>query len=120
MVTSIRPEISFEALIHVEWVARTSGGSTYPAGGTSIAGIGCSKNGNLSSTDSTIRRLRYHSMKLGPVNLCFLKKALKTNFLTTVVKCKYVTRNTRKGPKNEENTDSYETLQRNHYDSVTP
>ncbi|GJY70324.1 hypothetical protein Tco_0474027 [Tanacetum coccineum] len=36
------------------------------------------------------------------------------------VKCKYVTRNTGKGRKNEENTDSYETLRRNPYDSVTP
>ncbi|GJR98124.1 hypothetical protein Tco_0270298 [Tanacetum coccineum] len=35
------------------------------------------------------------------------------------VKCKYVTRNTGKGRKNEENTDSYETLRRNPYDSVT-
>ncbi|GJU33133.1 hypothetical protein Tco_1176722 [Tanacetum coccineum] len=37
-----------------------------------------------------------------------------------VVKCKYVTRNMGKGPKNEENTDSYETLWHNPYDSVTP
>nr|GEU92427.1 hypothetical protein [Tanacetum cinerariifolium] len=35
------------------------------------------------------------------------------------VKCKYVTRNTGKGPKNEENTDSYEALRHNPYDSVT-
>ncbi|GKA66619.1 hypothetical protein Tco_0766427, partial [Tanacetum coccineum] len=34
------------------------------------------------------------------------------------VKCKYETRNTGNGPKNEENTDSYETLRRNSYDSV--
>ncbi|GJR01647.1 RNA-directed DNA polymerase, eukaryota [Tanacetum coccineum] len=65
MIISIRPTISLEALTHVVWVARTSGGSTCPAGGTGIAGIGYSKNGNLSSTDSTIRRLRYQSMKLG-------------------------------------------------------
>ncbi|GJU76560.1 hypothetical protein Tco_1273630 [Tanacetum coccineum] len=36
------------------------------------------------------------------------------------VKCKYVTRNTGKGRKNKENTDSYEVLRRNTYDSVTP
>ncbi|GJT63936.1 hypothetical protein Tco_1015416 [Tanacetum coccineum] len=36
------------------------------------------------------------------------------------VKCKYATRNTGKGRKNEENTDSYEALWRNPYDSVTP
>ncbi|GJU47283.1 hypothetical protein Tco_1204549 [Tanacetum coccineum] len=36
------------------------------------------------------------------------------------VKCKYVTRNTGKGRKNEENTDSYKALRRNPYDSVTP
>ncbi|GKE50506.1 hypothetical protein Tco_1481764 [Tanacetum coccineum] len=36
------------------------------------------------------------------------------------VKCKYVTRNTRKRRKNEENMDSYEGLWRNTYDSVTP
>ncbi|GJT51507.1 retrovirus-related pol polyprotein from transposon TNT 1-94 [Tanacetum coccineum] len=35
------------------------------------------------------------------------------------VKYMYVTRNTGKGPENEENTDSYETLQRIPYDSVT-
>nr|GFA71558.1 putative ribonuclease H-like domain-containing protein [Tanacetum cinerariifolium] len=35
------------------------------------------------------------------------------------VKCKYVTRNTGKGRKNEENTDSYEALRHNPYDSVT-
>nr|GEV08858.1 hypothetical protein [Tanacetum cinerariifolium] len=33
------------------------------------------------------------------------------------VKCKYVTRNTEKGRKNEENMDSYETLRRNTYDN---
>ncbi|GJZ15154.1 hypothetical protein Tco_0550831 [Tanacetum coccineum] len=33
------------------------------------------------------------------------------------VKCKYVTRNTGNGRKNEDNTDSYETLRRNPYDS---
>ncbi|GKB67544.1 hypothetical protein Tco_0928956 [Tanacetum coccineum] len=36
------------------------------------------------------------------------------------VKCKYVARNTGKGRKNEENAESYETLRRNPYDSVTP
>nr|GEY60123.1 zinc finger, CCHC-type [Tanacetum cinerariifolium] len=36
------------------WVLRSSGGSTCPAGGTGKAGIGCSKNGNFSSTESTI------------------------------------------------------------------
>ncbi|GJR06453.1 hypothetical protein Tco_0529437 [Tanacetum coccineum] len=36
------------------------------------------------------------------------------------VKCKYVTRNTGKRHKNEENADSYEGLRRNTYDSVTP
>ncbi|GKA78288.1 hypothetical protein Tco_0784825 [Tanacetum coccineum] len=35
------------------------------------------------------------------------------------IKCKYVTRNTGKGHENEENTDSYEALRRNPYDSVT-
>ncbi|GKC07626.1 hypothetical protein Tco_0999236, partial [Tanacetum coccineum] len=38
---------------------------------------------------------------------------------THPVKCKYEKRNTGNGPKNEENTDSYETLQCNPYDSVT-
>ncbi|GJV31919.1 reverse transcriptase domain-containing protein [Tanacetum coccineum] len=37
-----------------------------------------------------------------------------------VVKCKYMTRNTGNGRKNEENADSYEGLQRNPYDSVMP
>ncbi|GJX65954.1 hypothetical protein Tco_0300297 [Tanacetum coccineum] len=36
------------------------------------------------------------------------------------VKFKYVTRNMGKGCKNKENTDSYETLRHNPYDSVTP
>ncbi|GJS96730.1 retrovirus-related pol polyprotein from transposon TNT 1-94 [Tanacetum coccineum] len=36
------------------------------------------------------------------------------------VKCKYVTRNTGKGHESEENTDSYEALRRNPYDSVMP
>ncbi|GJV21731.1 reverse transcriptase domain-containing protein [Tanacetum coccineum] len=85
MVISIRPVISLEALTHAEWVARTSRGSAYLAGGTGIAGISYSKNGNLSSTDSTIRRLRYQSMKLGPDNLCFSKKALKTKLFMTMV-----------------------------------
>ncbi|GKC76412.1 elongation factor Tu, mitochondrial [Tanacetum coccineum] len=35
------------------------------------------------------------------------------------VKCKYMTRNTRNGRKNEENADSYEGLRRNPYDSIT-
>nr|GFA13269.1 RNA-directed DNA polymerase, eukaryota, reverse transcriptase zinc-binding domain protein [Tanacetum cinerariifolium] len=39
---------------------------------------------------------------------------------TIMVKYKYVTRNTGKGQKNEENADSYETLWCNPYDSVTP
>ncbi|GJY00937.1 reverse transcriptase domain-containing protein [Tanacetum coccineum] len=43
-----------------------------------------------------------------------------TNILVSEVKCKYVTRNTRKGSKNEENADSYEGLWHNTYDSVTP
>ncbi|GKA75769.1 hypothetical protein Tco_0782147, partial [Tanacetum coccineum] len=47
---------------YLVWVLRTSGGSTCPAGGTGITGIDYSKYGNLSSTDSTIRRLRYQSM----------------------------------------------------------
>ncbi|GJR01259.1 hypothetical protein Tco_0524243 [Tanacetum coccineum] len=38
----------------------------------------------------------------------------------STVKCKYVTRNTGKGRKNEENTNSYEALRRNPYGSVTP
>ncbi|GJZ93469.1 zinc knuckle CX2CX4HX4C containing protein, partial [Tanacetum coccineum] len=38
----------------------------------------------------------------------------------TLVKFKYVTRNTGNGRKNEDNTDSYKTLRRNPYDSVTP
>nr|GEV30703.1 hypothetical protein [Tanacetum cinerariifolium] len=36
------------------------------------------------------------------------------------VKYKYVTRNTGNGRKNEDNTDSYETLRCNAYDSVMP
>ncbi|GKD40979.1 hypothetical protein Tco_1261186 [Tanacetum coccineum] len=50
-----------------------------------------------------------------------LEHNLYENDLTSIIcKCKYVTRNTGKERKNEENTDSYENLRHNPYDSVTP
>ncbi|GJV39185.1 putative reverse transcriptase domain-containing protein [Tanacetum coccineum] len=48
------------------------------------------------------------------------KEANKKRSQKALVKCKYVTRNTGNGQKNEDNTDSYEKLRRNTYDSVTP
>ncbi|GJR51334.1 calmodulin-interacting protein 111 isoform X1 [Tanacetum coccineum] len=55
-----------------------------------------------------------------PSGLKGLLHMLNATVIPTKVKCKYVTRNTGKGHKNEENTDSYEGLRRNTYDSVTP
>ncbi|GJX42416.1 retrovirus-related pol polyprotein from transposon TNT 1-94 [Tanacetum coccineum] len=48
------------------------------------------------------------------------KQAHASHKAKNAVKCKYVTRNMGNRRKNEENTDSYETLRRNPYDSVTP
>ncbi|GJY44832.1 retrovirus-related pol polyprotein from transposon TNT 1-94 [Tanacetum coccineum] len=47
-----------------------------------------------------------------------LSRPTRRNIHDYTVKCKYVTRNTGKGCKSEENTDSYETLWRNPYDSL--
>ncbi|GKB16121.1 retrovirus-related pol polyprotein from transposon TNT 1-94, partial [Tanacetum coccineum] len=56
-----------------------------------------------------------HEFSKGAVDpTLFTKKAGRDILL---VKCKYVTRNTGKGRKNEENTDSYEGLRRNTNDS---
>ncbi|GKA96195.1 phospholipase-like protein, partial [Tanacetum coccineum] len=55
-----------------------------------------------------------------PSGLKGLLHMLNATVIPTKVKCKYVTRNTGKGRKNEENADSYEGLRRNTYDSVTP
>ncbi|GKC62810.1 retrotransposon protein, putative, ty1-copia subclass, partial [Tanacetum coccineum] len=76
MVIGIRPAIFFEALTHETWVARSSGGSTCPARGTGTTCIGCSKKGNLSSTESTIRRLRYQLIKLVEDKLSFLEQQI--------------------------------------------
>ncbi|GJV90059.1 integrase, catalytic region, zinc finger, CCHC-type containing protein [Tanacetum coccineum] len=48
------------------------------------------------------------------------KQAHASHKAKNAVKCKYVTRNMGNRRKNEENTDSYETLRCNPYDSVTP
>ncbi|GKA38718.1 hypothetical protein Tco_0731269 [Tanacetum coccineum] len=61
----------------------------------------------------------YQSWKIWRICACTSQKTTKEQD-QYAVKCKYMTRNTGKGRKDEENTDSYQTLQRNPYDSVTP
>nr|GEV32731.1 hypothetical protein [Tanacetum cinerariifolium] len=73
--------------------------------------IGCRAKSRTSTP--FIQTARVHHRLFTAVAIC------KSYNKDKLVKCKYVTKNTGKGRKSEENTDSYKTLWRNPYDSVT-